>query len=40
VVGVQVTGNMPMKMVREVTARFVKPPKLEDTIGKDGFPHS
>jgi len=33
VVGTQSTGNMPLKAVREVTARFVKPPKLETTIG-------
>jgi hypothetical protein len=37
VVGIQGTGNMPMKAVREVTARFVKPPKLEDTIGSVVF---
>lgn len=33
VIGTQSTGNMPLKAVREVTARFVKPPKLETTIG-------
>jgi hypothetical protein len=33
VVGTQSTGNMPLKAVREVTARFVEPPKLETTIG-------
>lgn len=33
VVGTQSTGNMPLKMVRQVTARFVKPPQLETTIG-------
>jgi hypothetical protein len=33
VVGTQGAGNMPMKAVREVTARFVNPPKLEATIG-------
>jgi hypothetical protein len=33
VVGTQSTGNMPLKAVRKVTARFVKPPKLETTIG-------
>jgi hypothetical protein len=37
VVGVQGTGNMPMKAVREVTPRFVKPPLLEYTIGKETF---
>ena len=33
VVGTQSTGNMPLKAVREVTARFVYPPKLETTVG-------
>lgn len=33
VVGTQSTGNMPLKAVREVTARFVKPPQLDTTIG-------
>jgi hypothetical protein len=33
VVGTQSTGNMPLKAVREVTARFVKPPQLDATIG-------
>jgi hypothetical protein len=33
VVGTQSTGNMPLKAVREVTARFVEPPELETTIG-------
>jgi hypothetical protein len=33
VVGTQTTGNMPLKMVREVTARFVNPPSLETVIG-------
>jgi hypothetical protein len=33
VIGTQSTGNMPLKVVREVTARFVKPPALETTIG-------
>jgi hypothetical protein len=37
VVGIQGTGNMPMKAVREVTARFVNPPKLEATIGDEIF---
>ncbi|MDZ7292100.1 MAG: hypothetical protein ONB44_05375 [candidate division KSB1 bacterium] len=32
VVGIPGTGNMPLKAVREVTARFVEPPKLEGTI--------
>jgi hypothetical protein len=33
VVGTQSTGNMPLKAVREVTARFVKPPELDTAIG-------
>jgi hypothetical protein len=33
VVGTQSTGNMPLKAVREVTARFVKPPELDTSIG-------
>jgi len=33
VIGTQSTGNMPLKMVREVTARFVNPPVLDETIG-------
>lgn len=33
VVGTQSTGNMPLKAVREVTAKFVDPPKLEEKIG-------
>jgi len=33
VVGTRSTGNMPLKMVREVTARFVNPPQLDTTIG-------
>lgn len=33
VIGTQGAGNMPLKAVREVTARFVNPPKLEETIG-------
>lgn len=37
VIGTQSTGNMPLKMVREVTARFVKPPKLETTLGDQTF---
>ena len=27
------TGNLPLKAVREVTARFVDPPQLDETIG-------
>ena len=33
VTGTQSTGNLPLKAVREVTARFVHPPELETTIG-------
>jgi len=33
ITGTQSTGNLPLKAVREVTARFVHPPKLEETIG-------
>jgi hypothetical protein len=33
VVGTQSTGNLPLKAVREVTARFVNPPQLDHTIG-------
>jgi hypothetical protein len=33
VVGAQSTGNMPLKAVREVTARFVDPSQLDTTIG-------
>jgi hypothetical protein len=34
VVGTQSTGNMPLKAVRDVTARFVNPPQLDTTIGE------
>jgi len=33
VTGTQSTGNLPLKAVRAVTARFVHPPKLESTVG-------
>lgn len=33
VIGTQSAGNLPLKAIREVTARFVHPPKLEETIG-------
>ncbi|HUT95804.1 MAG TPA: hypothetical protein VMY37_40505 [Thermoguttaceae bacterium] len=33
VIGTQGTGNMPLKAVREVTARFVDPLELETVIG-------
>jgi hypothetical protein len=34
VVGTKTTGNMPLKAIREVTARFVDPPVLDATIGE------
>lgn len=37
VVGTQSTGNMPLKAVREVTARFVHPPQLDTKIGDQTF---
>ena len=33
VVGTQSTGNLPLRAVREVTARFVNPPQLDTRIG-------
>ncbi len=33
VTGTQSTGNLPLKAVREICARFVVPPNLEDRIG-------
>ena len=33
VVGTQSTGNMPLKMIRQLTSNFVNPPKLEHKIG-------
>ena len=33
VAGTQSTGNLPLKAVYEICARFVDPPKLEDAIG-------
>jgi len=33
VIGTQSTGNLKLKDVRQVTARFVHPPKLDHTIG-------
>lgn len=35
VVGTPNTGNMPLKAVREVTARFVTPPELDIPIGDE-----
>jgi hypothetical protein len=37
VVGTQSAGNMPLKAVREVTARFVNPPQLDTQIGEQTF---
>ena len=37
VTGTQSTGNLPLKAVREICARFVVPPKLEDRIGDSVF---
>ena len=34
VLGTPSTGNMPLKAVREVTARFVNPPVLDRSIGE------
>jgi hypothetical protein len=34
VIGTRSTGNLPLKVIREVTARFVNPPPLETTIGE------
>jgi hypothetical protein len=31
--GTQSTGNFPLKAVREIAARFVNPPQLDDQIG-------
>jgi hypothetical protein len=33
VVGTQSTGNLPLKVVHEVSARLVHPPKLEEKVG-------
>ena len=37
VVGTQSTGNLPLKAVREVTARFTNPPQLDTKIGGRTF---
>ena len=37
VAGTQATGNLPLKAVREICARFVVPPRLEDKIGGQVF---
>jgi hypothetical protein len=33
VIGTQNTGNLPLKAVHEISARFVDPPKLEEKVG-------
>jgi len=33
ITGTQSTGNLPLKVVRAVTARFVHPPELDSTVG-------
>ena len=38
ITGTQATGNLPLKAVHEICARFVNPPKLEETIGDQVFP--
>jgi len=38
VTGTQSTGNLPLKAVYEICARFVNPPKLEDAIGEHVYP--
>ncbi len=37
VTGTPATGNLPLKAVREICARFVDPPKLEEVIGDRVF---
>jgi hypothetical protein len=37
VIGTQGAGNLPLKDVRAITARFVDPPPLESTIGGQTF---
>jgi hypothetical protein len=37
VTGTQSTGNLPLKAVHEICARFVDPPQLEETIGERVF---
>jgi hypothetical protein len=34
VTGTQSTGNLPLKAVHEICGRFVKPPKLEESVGE------
>lgn len=38
VTGTQATGNLPLKAVRTICARFVEPPELEDKIGDKVYP--
>jgi hypothetical protein len=37
VTGTQSTGNLPLKAVGEICARFVDPPKLEEIVGEHVF---
>jgi len=37
VIGTQSTGNMPLRAVREVVARFANPPQLDTRIGDQTF---
>lgn len=37
VTGTQSTGNLSLKAVREICARFVDPPKLEEIVGERNF---
>lgn len=37
VTGTQSTGNLPLKAVHEICARFVDPPKLEEIVGEHIF---
>lgn len=37
VTGTQATGNLPLKAVREICAKFVHPPELDHTIGNVTF---
>lgn len=37
VIGTQATGNLPLKAIREITARFAHPPLLDTTIGEHTY---
>jgi hypothetical protein len=37
VTGTQSTGNLPLKAVREISAQFIDPPKLDDVVGEHVF---